>query len=150
MDNKTISNRSLNGNGNSKKEEFLPKSKKVYVKGKIYKDIKVPFREIELTPTRLHNGNIEQNEPLMVYDTSGLWGDESEKGDVKKGLPALREKWIKSRGDVEEYEGRNVKPSDNGYQTHDEIEKAKQASNGKLEHFPDFEENRLKQNPAQL
>ena len=34
---------------------------------------------------------------------------------VEEGLPALRRDWILKRGDVEEYEGRDVKPQDNGY-----------------------------------
>src|SRR5512141_1676480 len=95
---------STNGSGVHKNEEFLPKSKKVYLKGKIFKDINVPMREIELSQTRLHDGSLENNEPLRVYDPSGLWGDENARCDVKTGLPALRLNWIKDRGDIEEYE----------------------------------------------
>ena len=94
-------NMNTNGNGKQPKEEFLPKSRKIYVQGKIFKDIRVPMREIELSQTRLPDGSLENNEPLRVYDPSGLWGDENVKCDVKKGLPPLREKWIKDRGDVE-------------------------------------------------
>src|SRR5207253_5648623 len=36
-------------------------------------------------------------------------------GDVQQGLPALREKWIRDRGDVEEYGGRAVQAIDDGY-----------------------------------
>ncbi len=144
MENKIISNGSTNGNGHSKKEEFLPKSKKVYAAGKLFKDIKVPMREIELSHTRLPDGSIEQNEPLTVYDTSGLWGDQNASCDVKKGLPPLRMDWIKDRGDVEEYEGRKIKFIDNGYDTHKDLEKAKQASNGKLEYFPGLRKKPLK------
>ncbi len=140
MENKIISN----GNGHSKKEEFLPKSKKVYVKGKIHKDINVPFREIELSDTRLPDGSIEKNESLVVYDPSGPWGDEKQSCDVRKGLPALRLNWIKDRGDVEEYEGRTVKPVDNGYLSHDDIEIARNLLNGKLEHFPGLKRKPLK------
>jgi phosphomethylpyrimidine synthase len=127
---------STNGNGTLQKEEFLPKSKKVYVNGKINKDIKVPFREIELNPTRLPDGKLEENPPLVVYDTSGLWGDDDTKCEVKKGLPPLRLKWIKERNDVEEYEGRVINPLDNGYDSDDEAEKAKTSNNGNLEYFP--------------
>jgi phosphomethylpyrimidine synthase len=140
MENKIITN----GNGHSKKEEFLPKSRKIYVDGKINKDIKVPMREIELSHTRLPDGTIEQNEPITVYDTSGLWGDQNAECDVKKGLPPLRHKWVKDRGDVEEYEGRKIKFIDNGYDTHKELEKAKIASNGKLEYFPALRRKPLK------
>ena len=125
-----------NGNETLHKEEFLPKSKKVYVNGKIHKDIKVQFREIELAPTRLPDGKLEENPPLRVYDTSGLWGDDSTECDVKKGLPALRMKWIKDREDVEEYDGRIINPLDNGYESHDQLEKGQSSKYGNLEYFP--------------
>ncbi len=95
--------------------DALPNSKKVYVKGRLHPTIKVPLREISLAPTKDFNGRIEVNEPLRVYDCSGPWGDPSFKGDVTEGLPRLREEWIRARGDVEEYEGRPIKPMDNGY-----------------------------------
>ena len=47
------------------------------------------------------NGEIEINEPVRVYDTSGPWGDPDFHGDVTQGLPPLRAKWIRERGDVE-------------------------------------------------
>ena len=53
----------------------LPNSKKIYVNGKIYADIRVPFREISLASTKTMSGEIEINEPVRVYDTSGPWGD---------------------------------------------------------------------------
>jgi phosphomethylpyrimidine synthase len=93
----------------------LPSSEKVYVTGKLYSDVRVPFREISLAPTKSMNGEIEVNEPVRVYDTSGPWGDPDFHGDVEKGLPPLRTKWIRARGDVEEYEGRVVRPIDDGY-----------------------------------
>ena len=61
------------------------------------------------------SGEIEVNEPVRVYDTSGPWGDPDFHGDVTQGLPPLRAKWIRDRGDVEEYEGRNVQPIDDGW-----------------------------------
>src|SRR6266513_1475963 len=90
-------------------------SKKVYVSGRLHTGIRVPFREISLAPTKSMNGEIEVNEPVCVYDTSGPWGDPDFEGDVKQGLPASRAKWIRDRGDVEEYEGRVVRPIDDGY-----------------------------------
>src|ERR1039458_7822748 len=92
--------------------EQLPKSKRVYIAGKIHPDVRVPMREIELTPTKSYTGAIEQNEPVRVYDCSGQWGDPRFKGTVEEGLPALRRNWILKRGDVEECEGRPVKPID--------------------------------------
>jgi phosphomethylpyrimidine synthase len=73
-------------------------SKKVYVENG------VPLREISLT-----NG---QN--FYVYDTSGIYTDENWKVDINKGAKDIRSKWILDRGDVEEIQGREVKPEDNG------------------------------------
>ena len=95
--------------------EQLPASKRIYVQGTIHKDIRVPMREIELTPTQGFNGQIEVNDPVRVYDCSGPWGDPEFNGSVTEGLPALRAKWIRVRGDVEEYKGRETKPQDDGY-----------------------------------
>lgn len=138
------SNGNVNGNGKSKKEEFLPNSKKVYVNGKLFPDIKVPFREIKLNQTRLPDGTMEDNKSLMVYDSSGFWGDENKSCEVREGLPAIREKWIKDRNDVEEYEGRTITPIDNGYESTEELEKAREARNGKLEFFPGLRRKPLK------
>jgi phosphomethylpyrimidine synthase len=105
-----------NGSEASKAAEApLPNSKKVYVSGKLHPDIRIPFREISLAPTKSMNGEIEVNEPVRVYDTSGPWGDSDFHGDVTQGLPPLRAKWIRDRGDVEEYEGRKVQPIDDGW-----------------------------------
>ncbi len=95
--------------------ESLPKSRKVYVSGKLHPDIRVPLREISLSPTKSMSGEIEVNKPVRVYDTSGPWGDPDFHGDVEQGLPPLRAKWIRDRGDVEEHEGRKVQPIDDGW-----------------------------------
>src|SRR5438132_12787128 len=96
-------------------EKPLPNSRKIYAAGKLHPDVRVPFREISVAPTKTMNGEIEVNEPVCVYDTSGPWGDPSVDVDVTSGLPSLRAKWIRDRGDVEEIEGRAVSPQDNGY-----------------------------------
>lgn len=88
-------------------------SKKVYIEGS-RPDIKVPMREIELSPTTGAFGE-EENPPVRVYDTSGPYTDTNYSVDITKGLPPLRNTWIHERGDVEEYEGREVKAEDNGY-----------------------------------
>jgi phosphomethylpyrimidine synthase len=93
----------------------LPNSRKIYVSGESHPDVRVPFREISLAPTKSMNGEIEVNEPVRVYDTSGPWGDPDFRGDVTEGLPPLRAKWIRDRGNVEEYEGRKVQPIDDGW-----------------------------------
>ena len=96
-------------------EKSLPNSKKIYVSGKLHPNIRVPFREISLAPTKTIAGGIEVNEPVCVYDASGPWGDPDFSGDAEQGLPPLRAKWIRARGDVEEYDGRVVRPIDDGY-----------------------------------
>lgn len=90
----------------------FPGSRKVYIQGS-RPDIAVPEREIALHDTNTPQG-VEHNEPLRVYDTSGPMTDPEFQMDIRKGLPALRNHWIMERGDVEEYEGRAVKPEDNG------------------------------------
>ena len=93
---------SENGNGTLvQSKEFLPNSKKVYVQGEIHKYLKVPFREISQSPTKLSEGKLEINEPLRVYDTSGLWGDENVECDTKNGLSPVRLRWIEARRDTE-------------------------------------------------
>jgi phosphomethylpyrimidine synthase len=105
-----------NGSETSKKAETpLPNSKKIYVAGKLHSDIRVPFREISLAPTKSMNGHVEVNEPVRVYDTSGPWSDPDFHGDVTQGLPPLRAKWIRDRGDVEAIDGRKVQAIDDGY-----------------------------------
>ncbi|PYJ49533.1 MAG: phosphomethylpyrimidine synthase [Verrucomicrobia bacterium] len=96
-------------------EKSLPNSHKVYVTGEVHRDVRVPFREISLAPTKTMSGEIEVNDPVRVYDTSGPWGDPEFHGDVEQGLPPLRAKWVRERGNVEEIEGRKVQPIDDGY-----------------------------------
>ncbi len=142
-----INGNGINGNGGKEKlshDYVMPNSKKVYVKGKLFEDVSVPFREISTSPTRLHDGTLEDNGSIKVYDTSGKWGEEGAKNDPTKGLPALRLKWIKDRNDVEEYEGRNVKPIDNGYTTEEEMKNAGSGKNGKLEYYPGLRRKPLK------
>ncbi|PIJ96088.1 phosphomethylpyrimidine synthase ThiC [Lysinibacillus sphaericus] len=93
-------------------------SKKVYVEGS-RPDILVPMREITLSPTTGSFGD-EENAPIRVYDTSGPYTDPAFHVDITKGLPALRSTWIQERGDVEEYEGRTIKPEDNGFRRADD------------------------------
>ncbi len=81
--------------------EPLPNSTRVYVPGKLQPDVRVPLREISLSPTKSFNGQLEANPPVRVYDCSGPWGDPDFAGRVEQGLPALRGKWIAARGGVE-------------------------------------------------
>ncbi|AKL75480.1 phosphomethylpyrimidine synthase ThiC [Bacillus velezensis] len=88
-------------------------SKKVYAEGSS-PAIRVPMREISLSATTGAFGE-EENAPVRVYDTSGPYTDPDVQIDIHEGLGALRTKWITGRGDVEEYNGRTVRPEDNGY-----------------------------------
>nr|MDH3155258.1 phosphomethylpyrimidine synthase ThiC [Bacillus licheniformis] len=90
-------------------------SRKVYVEGS-RPDIQVPMREISLSPTTGSFGD-EENQPVRVYDTSGPYTDANADVDILKGLKPLRATWIRERGDTEEYEGREIRPEDNGYKS---------------------------------
>lgn len=92
-------------------------SKKVYVQGSRL-DIQVPMREICLGSTVSTFGQ-EENEPVRVYDTSGPYTDSTYTVDIRKGLPAVRKTWIEDRKDIERYEGRDIKPEDNGLSAED-------------------------------
>src|SRR5690349_1085047 len=79
----------------------LPGSQKIYQTGKIHKDIRVPFREIQQSPTVDHNNQKITNPTLRVYDTSGPYTDVDVKIDITQGLTELRKDWILNRGDVD-------------------------------------------------
>src|ERR1019366_7013518 len=96
----------------------LPASKRIYIQGKVHPTVKVPLREISVSPTQGINGVTELNPAVRVYDTRGPWGDEHQRPDVRQGLPALRAPWIIERGDTVEIDGRSVRPEDNGYLSH--------------------------------
>jgi phosphomethylpyrimidine synthase len=83
----------------------LPASRKVY--SYPAPGLAVPHREIDLHPSA-------NERPVRVYDTSGPYSDPSVSIDVEKGLPRHRRDWVLERGGVEEYEGREVRPEDNG------------------------------------
>ena len=123
-------------------EVRLPASRKIYVEtngstvNQTKHNLRVPFREIALSPSRDMNDAVEANAPVRVYDTSGVWTDPAARCDVREGLPQLRRDWITSRGDVEEYVGREILPQDNGYLTRGAEDIAKIKDRGKLEEFP--------------
>jgi len=89
--------------------EPLPGSKKVYVSGP--NGIRVPFREIALSPTKGMRGETELNAPLRVYDTSGPYTDPEVPVDLQDGLPELRRPWILARADYDRSQpGRKNRP----------------------------------------
>ncbi|SCX29018.1 phosphomethylpyrimidine synthase ThiC [Agrobacterium rosae] len=88
----------------------LPASTKVYKPGIIHPYIRVPMREIAVHPTA-------GEPPVTVYDSSGPYTDPTHAVSIDGGLPRLRHDWVVARGDVEAYDGRHVKPEDNGFAT---------------------------------
>ena len=85
----------------------LPASRKVYTHPVADPSLAVPRREIDLHPSA-------NEPPVPVYDTSGPYSDPAVEINVEKGLARTRTAWVLERGGVEEYEGRAVKPEDNG------------------------------------
>ncbi len=77
-----------------------PGSKRIYVPGVRYPDLRVAMREVAQEDSLFPDGTTEANAPVRIYDCSGPWGDESFCGDVERGIPALRREWIEARGDV--------------------------------------------------
>ena len=80
-------------------QQHYPNSRKVYVEGS-RADLKVPMREISLTATQTESG-IEENPPIRVYDTSGIYSDTDATIDLRAGLPVIRQPWIEERQDTE-------------------------------------------------
>lgn len=81
-----------------------PNSQKIYVAGKIYPSIRVAMRQIKQYPTvTIVDGkrHEEPNEPVTVYDTSGMFTDQNYTVDINAGLPRMRDEWIEKRGDTE-------------------------------------------------
>ncbi|MEE9589736.1 MAG: phosphomethylpyrimidine synthase ThiC [Hyphomicrobiaceae bacterium] len=84
----------------------LAASRKVYTRPDEHSDVNVPFREIALG---------DPDEPTFrVYDTSGPYTEQNTTIDVDTGLPRRREAWVRARGGVETYVGREMRPEDNG------------------------------------
>jgi phosphomethylpyrimidine synthase len=88
----------------------LPASRKVYTAPDAAPDLRVPHRQIDLHPSA-------KEPPVAVYDTSGPYSDPDVSIDVEKGLARLRTAWVLERGGVEAYDGREVRPEDNGFAT---------------------------------
>ena len=94
----------------------LPGSVKIFAKGSpLLQGVNVGMRAIELSKT-------SGEAPIVVYDTSGPYTDAAEKIDITKGLAPLRASWIETRGDTERYDGRQIRPEDNGYKAHQKME----------------------------
>ncbi len=75
-------------------------SKRVYIAGELYPDVRVPMREVSLSPTRAGQVMVP-NPPVVLYDTSGPYTDPDVDIDLHRGLEPLRASWIAARGDTE-------------------------------------------------
>ncbi len=77
----------------------FPASQKHYIEGS-RPDLRVPYREISLSPT-LHSQGVQENPPIPVYDCSGPFSDPKYVADLAEGLPKLRRSWMEDRADTE-------------------------------------------------
>ena len=93
----------------------LPASVKVHSHPEAKPELSVPFREIALSDPA--------EAPVRVYDTSGPYSDPTLEIDVEKGLSRQRTAWTHDR-DVEAYEGREIRPEDNGNVSGDHLARA--------------------------
>ncbi len=82
-------------------------SRKAYSSPPGAPDLRVPYRELEL-----HEAG--GGEPLRLYDSSGPYGCSEFTPDLEAGLPSARP-WLKARAGLQSYEGRAVRPEDNGF-----------------------------------
>ena len=131
-------------------DPISPNSKKVYVNGTLHPDIKVPFREISLSPSTTISGNgngnsdghhQENNESsILVYDTSGPYTDPESRIDIREGLQPIRLPWIMAREDVEYYDARTILPQDDGH---------RDGGNPNTERFPKTRSQVLRAKPGQ-
>ncbi len=92
----------------------LPASTKVFKPGILHPELRVPMREIALHPSA-------GEPPVTVYDASGPYTDPGAEIAIERGLPRHRRAWAVARGDVEAYDGRDVKPEDNGFVSPDRL-----------------------------
>jgi len=84
-------------------------SRKVYVAGELFPDIRVPFREVAVHPSA-------NEPPVTIYDSSGPYTDPTVSIDITKGLPRVKSSWQLDRGDIAPVaEPRVVRPEDNGH-----------------------------------
>lgn len=94
----------------------FPGSVKHFVKGSLHPTLQVAMRRVNLSPAA-------KEEDVILYDTSGPYTDPNVNIDIRKGINKYRAQWIEARGDVEHYEGRQIKPVDNGFKNEAEAQK---------------------------
>ena len=97
-------------------------SAKVYVGGVIHPQLRVPMREVSLSTTEHADGQVTHNPSMTVYDTSGPFSDPTIELDLKNGLPAPRDSWVRGMSGVEQLTSLSSKY---GQQRHDDPRLAK-------------------------
>jgi phosphomethylpyrimidine synthase len=96
--------------------DAFPNARKRYLTGRLHPEIRVPFREVRLSPSRKFDSTVlEENEPVFLYDTSGPYTDPDVAIDALRGLAPRRAAWIEKRGDSAVHEGRLSHREDNGF-----------------------------------
>ncbi|MBF0485216.1 MAG: phosphomethylpyrimidine synthase ThiC [Candidatus Omnitrophica bacterium] len=78
----------------------FPGSLKGYVPGALHKDIRVPFRNVRLST----------GEAVPLYDCTGPYTDPEAAIDLSKGLPLLREPWVRTRQDAQGHRPFKARP----------------------------------------
>jgi phosphomethylpyrimidine synthase len=82
---------------------------KVYIEGAI-NSIRVGMCQIKLDDTVIKNNDgtytVKKNNPVILYDTSGPYGDVQYKADHKAGLPCGRKVWYAHRKDIVHPDGK--------------------------------------------
>ena len=112
----------------------FPASERIYIQGKLHPSVRVPLREI----------STKDGQRMRVYDTRGPWADTRMVCNVTQGLPPIRLQWILDRQDTGEYEGRAVRPEDNGYLSFQHA--AQSQGRVRLESFPGLKRKARKAN----
>ena len=93
----------------------LPSSQKIYVASN-ENNVSVPMRQINLSEK-------SSNKSFVVYDTSGIYTDNQKLDQINlnQGLPKIRQQWVLEREDVAYYQGRQIKPEDNGLKNKQQV-----------------------------
>ena len=86
----------------------LPASSRIWLAGERFPDLRVPMREIALDPSA-------GEPPVRVYDCSGPYTDPAAKISIEQGLPRPRTAWLAVHPETETYDGRHIRPEDNGF-----------------------------------
>ena len=85
--------------------------KKIYITSE-KNNIKVPFKEVNVTSTKQDNG-YQVNSNLLKYDTTGPMGDENYFGNLKVGIDKIRTSWMDKNSDIKKvgsiYKSKNSK-----------------------------------------